>query len=158
MELQTAIAAAGAALQVIKGAIAARDDAKAQAALFEVQDRLLAISTTSLDLSDRNAALQALLHEAEREKRELKGRLEERGSYVLHEIRPGAFCYASKPAHEGLEPAHYLCQLCYDKGIKSVLRFTLKKSHLDCVETSSHSILLVPAAHNLGRRGVIGLP
>lgn len=156
MDIQTAIAAAGAGLQLIKGSIAARDDAKVQAALFDVQERLLAISTASLALVGDAARFQALLHEAQREKRELEAKLEERAAYTLHEIRPGAFCYAAKPEADGLQPHHYLCQLCYDKGIKSVLRARIDQSALVCIESSSHNIALV-ARQATGRRGTIGL-
>jgi hypothetical protein len=45
----------------------------------------------------------------------------ERESYALHEIRRGAFVYRRREGVGAPEPIHYLCQPCYDKGVKVVL-------------------------------------
>lgn len=51
----------------------------------------------------------------------LEKKAAERERYVLHEIRAGAFVYKLARGVSVSRPAHYLCQPCYDKGIKAVL-------------------------------------
>jgi hypothetical protein len=146
MEFQSALAGTMAALQLVKGAVAARDDAKVQAALIQVQDKLLDMSIASLGLTERVRSVQTALEEAKRENAELKAKLDERAMYALHEIEPGKFCYRSKPVGESPEPTHHLCQICFDKGIKSILQ--LESGHewmspnMHCLADPKHTLEL----------------
>lgn len=124
IEITAALTAARSLLQLASDALNARDDAKVRMALSELQSKLFDATSAALAMAEKASSLQSALSESEREKREVKATLEERGSYELHELEPGSFAYASKASAErpGV-PQHYLCQPCYDKGIKAVLRF-----------------------------------
>ena len=82
-----------------------------------------------------NAALLQLQQEhfeAGEKLRKLEETARERGNYSLVHIGRGQWVYRSNvaPQHPGAaevtpavtEPPHYLCQTCFDKGVKSVLQ------------------------------------
>ena len=142
LEISGALAGARATVEAIKLGIEARDDAKVKAALVDLQAKLVEAMSTALSLVEKNAALQAALSEAQREKADIQRKVEERASYTLHEIAPGTFVYASQPGSGGRqEPQHYLCQACYDKGTKSILRRidqTTMGASWTCVQNSAH--------------------
>jgi hypothetical protein len=150
--LTAAIATTKAAFDALSLAIKVRDEAKISAATHEMQERLRAMSDIAMSYVEKNAALvskNATLELASAENArahaDLVERLRERERYALHEVRPGAFVYTYKPGVDGEQkPAHYLCQNCYDKGIKSVLRHQPAKrsidARLDCSENPKHAI------------------
>lgn len=150
VEITAALTGARAAFELIKAAVAARDDAKLQAALADMGARLTDAILSALASAEKAAALQAALSAAEREKAEAHAKLLDRAQYTLHEIRPGAFVYRSQPVDGGSHPPqHYLCQPCYDGGVKAVLRhvdggdgFAHK---LECPHSASHTVWDTPA-------------
>ncbi len=120
-----------AARDIAKGLSAIRDQAlisERTSALLEqllkAQEGLLAHNTALLQIQQEH-------FEAREELRKLKEAASERGRYTLVELIPGNLAYrvnippqesgASQP--DGAEPLHYLCQPCFDKGIKSVLKY-----------------------------------
>lgn len=124
LEITTALSGTQSVLQLLQTAIQARDDARLRAALADLDVKLHALTVASLASAEKAAALEASLRAAERVQRELEVQLADRATYQLQEIRPGAFAYAPKPEHEGPQlPQHYVCQPCYDKGVKAVLRY-----------------------------------
>ena len=125
MELATALSSARAALDLLQIGLKARDDAKVQEATEALRARLLDVTDRAMLFQDRNAALMEA-NAVQRDRiRDLERQVEDRARYALHELRPGAFAYALSPAHAGVgNPAHYLCQPCYDKGVKSMLRYS----------------------------------
>ena len=151
-ELNAALTGARTALGLAKVAIDARDHAKIQEALVEANAKLIDAMSAALASAEKAAALESQLRSLEREKADIERQLRERIQYALHELVPGAFVYASKPGMEGNEmPQHYICQPCFDKGIKSVFRFVrsdveLLDSRWVCPEGSGHNI-------SLGRHG-----
>lgn len=123
IEISAALASAGQILGIAKAGLDARDDAKVKAALTELQMKLFEATSAALAMAEKSAALQTALSEAQREKAELERKAEDRAMYRLHKLGAGAFAYASQPALDGNgPPQHYLCQPCYDKGVKTVLR------------------------------------
>jgi hypothetical protein len=122
LELQLAIASCKAAFEVLKLGVDARDDAKIKDATFEIQQKLLDVSTASIDLAGRLSKSETTCRNLERENAELQAKIKEKASYVLYELKPGCFCYKFKPDTSSIEPQHYLCQSCFDKGTKSVLQ------------------------------------
>ena len=148
MELGTAIASARATFELLRLAVLARDDAKLQAATYEMNEKLRAMSETAMAYVEKNAALVSENAELKlsnavnlQAKADIERRLRDRENYVLHEIRTGAFVYAPKPGVQGHEtPAHYLCQNCYDKGVKSVLRLSDGSIRWVCAEVFAHAI------------------
>lgn len=143
LEISAAISAAKAAFDGLKTAVAARDDAKIQAALGDMGARLTEAVLSALDSAGRATALHSELEDVKRQRVELQSKLDERGRYVLHEIHRGGFVYSfAGPSDSGQGPAHYLCQNCYDKGVKSVLQLSFRGDKLVCREVRDHSITL----------------
>ncbi len=146
MELMAAMSALSTALGIAKTAVEARDEAKINVALAEINTKQLALSMAALHLAESLSACQAAKSELERENRDLVGKLEERQRYVLHELSPGRIAYRFSPLPDSLEPEHYLCQICYDKGVKSVLRlydrdeWTARHYACAAVEKGSHDL------------------
>mgnify|MGYP000184381863 CR=1 FL=1 len=123
IEIAAAFSGLKTAFELLKLGVAARDDGKIQAATLDMSARLLDAHQVALDMADRCGALQDRLHTAEAHARELERKADERRLYVLAPLGAGAFAYAAKDeSGPGYRGQHYLCQPCYDQGIKAVLR------------------------------------
>ena len=121
-EMLSSLSALKKTVDLLRIGVDARDDSKVKAALADFTEKYMPALTAAAGATERIAGLQAQLEEAKRELAKLRGELNERGRYVLHEVRPGAFCYRSQNDADDAAPMHFLCQLCFDSGIKSVLR------------------------------------
>lgn len=123
IDIASAISLTSGLLGAAKTAIAARDEAKAQQAIADVQMKLLDVSTAALSLIQTNISLTDEIRLLKDENKQLQMKASEREGYTLSEISSGVYAYKSKPSEEGTDPPlHYMCQPCYDKGVKSVLR------------------------------------
>jgi hypothetical protein len=96
--------------------------------------------TAALALSEKNRTLESDLAAAKRDYGQLKSQLDERASYLLKEVRPGAFAYALKDPGAAGQPAHYLCQACYDSGVKVVLQLSDNRLQLLCSNNTAHRV------------------
>ena len=107
--------------------------------------QVIKLQGTLISMQEREHMLLDGKRNAEQMAFELQARLEERERYELRELCPGVFAYAYKAGPGATEPLHYLCQPCFDKGVKQVLR------HLEdsagsgamswhCAENSAHVI------------------
>lgn len=149
IDIATAVSGVTALLGLAKGAIAARDDVKAQDAISEIQAKLLDITTAALTMSQANIsltdeirALKDSIHKFENKEREDSG-------YELTEVSPGSYAYKSTNSNQ---PAHHLCQPCRDAGVKTVLRFHHHKGSPSvreyrkwtCVADGKHSFTYYP--------------
>ncbi len=121
MEIGSAIASLSASLSLARAALETRDAIKINTAIADLNTKYTELSMAGLQLVEKLSALQTALGEAQHENAELKKQLNERSHYVLHELAPGRFVYRYIPNGEGSDPEHYLCQACYDQGVKSVL-------------------------------------
>lgn len=148
LDIASAISGATAMLGIAKGAIAARDDFKAQQALGDVQTKLLEITTAALALSQTNIALTDEIRLLKDEAHNSQMKARERERYLITELGTGTYAYKSQPAEEGTsEPLHYLCQPCYDKGVKTILRIqneggdaiSTPRKYMICSASQSHS-------------------
>lgn len=128
IEITAAISTFKAALGIAQVALAARDEAKVKEALQDMSERLFSLSQAALAMAEKNMALQASLAEVNAKHAQVEAKLAERGSYELAEASSGVFAYKSLDSSKA---PHYLCQPCYDKGIKTVLR---RLEHHDGVE------------------------
>lgn len=144
LDIASAVASANAMLTLAKGAIAARDEFKAQQSISDAQGKLLEITTAALSLSQTNIALTDEIRALKDAAHELEVKARDRQGYALAEVCPGAHAYKSQPGEEGADiPLHYLCQPCYDKGVKAVLRFHQQDGwgkEWACPEESKHVI------------------
>lgn len=141
--IPAAVGAIRASLEIARLAVNARDDAKVQTALIDANMKLLDLSTAALALSEKNNALLASLAALQREKDQIESKLEERAQYELCEVVAGSFVYARKAANGDVQPMPYLCQPCYDKGVKTILRAVDRHMFgpaFQCVENDAHTI------------------
>lgn len=123
MDLSTAYTAMSSAVDFVKTAIQARDEARINEALAEIQQKRVDLSMAAIELIEKSCALAIANSELANKVAELERKLNERTHYALFEVAPGRFVYRFVPDEGDSNPEHYVCQLCYDKGIKSVLRF-----------------------------------
>ncbi|AFC86349.1 hypothetical protein [Frateuria aurantia] len=118
------------AKDLISAAVDMRDAAKQSAELVKANDLLLKAQQSLLTYTGQLMELQGKYLDACEELRKLREAEADRGRYTLFEVSPGAFAYRAyatprlSTAGEPLppEPEHYVCQPCYDRGIKSVLQ------------------------------------
>ncbi len=110
-------------------AIGLNDSNKLSTAIAQMNKQLLEAQHSLFVLSGQAFALQQQLVQSEEQKRKLEASLEERDRYVLFEVGREQFVYRFKVEQEvaagpGIsQPAHYICQPCFDNGRKVVLRF-----------------------------------
>lgn len=128
MEIVTitaAIAGLKNSYDLVKAAIAARDDVKLAEARQAVNDRIIDVQNAALALQEKQSAarddiesLKESLRAANAKVAELEQMQAERGKYALHAISQGVHVYASKIDDAGAsatsEPQHYICQPCFD--------------------------------------------
>lgn len=123
LEITGAMSSAVTAFELIKAAVAARDDVKLQVAITDMTSRLLAANQAALEMAVANSALKAALDEAERQAEGLKAQLEDNACYELVELMKGVFGWRFVQSPEKpVQPAHHVCAPCRAHGIKSVLR------------------------------------
>lgn len=145
IDIAAAISSTTALLGIAKGAIAARDDAKAQQALTDVQLKLSEVTMAALSMSQANITLTDEIRLLKDQAHQAQMKARDREGYEISEVRPGAHAYKSKPSEEGAGvPLHYLCQPCYDKGVKAMLRTVegpMRKTWWLCPEEVSHKFV-----------------
>ena len=141
--ISSASAAITAAKELGKAMIGLRDFNQIAGKVSEINSMLLKAQESLLAHNAQLLQLQNDHFKTSQELRELKETLSERGRYSLFEISPGNFVYridvSPVSGHAGdpvsSEPKHYLCQACFDKGIKVVLQksyFFENLFHLEC--------------------------
>lgn len=145
------------AREIAKGLSATRDQSLINEKTSALLDQLLKAQE---GLLTHNAALLQLQGEnfkTSEELRELKETMRERGRYSLVSIGNGYFAYrvnitpqqsgASEPSTS--EPLHYVCQTCFDSGVKSVIQPRPKSILLECprckIPMHANCALMYPA-------------
>lgn len=127
MEIGAALTSAKTLYDAARAAMEARDDAKLKTAMVELQGKLYDATQAAITSISEAMALQNALRAATDELNEMKRKEADRERYTLTQL-PGEgkqFAFARKPSAEGDdEPPHYLCQGCYDRGLKFVLQGT----------------------------------
>lgn len=112
-------------------AMGVRDANQFATTLAQINDQLLKAQQSLFAVSGQAMEMQQQLAKLQEECRKLKAAAEERGRYALVEIGTGNFALQSKVDVGGMsdpiaaEPVHYVCQPCFDKGVKAVLGITL---------------------------------
>lgn len=125
--ITSAVSAINGAIDLGKGALSIRDEAKAMEIVRAMNEKLLDAQQRLFELGAAVNALQHENFEATQELRELKEALAERGRYSLVELSPGQFAYRVNPAPAlgGAsdptfpQPDHYICQKCFDGPTKA---------------------------------------
>lgn len=127
--ISAAATALGVAKDLGKAAIGVRDFNQMATTVAQMNEQLLKAQDALFGHMVDMSKLQQEHAEALDELRAIKKLLAERGRYALFEISEGVFVLRVKPGehigHDGnplpAEPDHYVCQRCFDKGIKSIL-------------------------------------
>ncbi|WP_285414630.1 hypothetical protein [Variovorax sp. efr-133-TYG-130] len=106
-------------------AVGIRDANKLALTVSEMNQKLLSAQHAVFGALNESMELQKRLLESEELNKQLQAKLSERGRYSLAEVCFGNFAYVSTPndSTPNPEPVHYVCQACFDKGQKSVLRY-----------------------------------
>lgn len=129
-----------AARDIAKGLAATRDQALINEKTAALMEQLLKAQEGLLAHNAALLQLQGEHFEACEKLRKLEEAARERGRYSLVDLGNRRFAYRVNvtPQESGAgepsstEPLHYICQPCFDKGVKSVLQNRLKAPGLEC--------------------------
>lgn len=127
--ITTAVGAISAAKELGKAAMGIRDFNEAAPVIAQLNDQLLKAQDALFRHNAELLALQQEQFETAKKLREMEEALAQRGRYSLFELSPGVFVYrvnvtpggSDVQNPSGTEPMHYVCQPCFDKGVKAVL-------------------------------------
>jgi hypothetical protein len=131
MSLDAAVTGLTAAYQVLRGAIAARDDALIQRAQYDLQEKLLTVSATALTQLQATHALEletqklrTELVQADARVQEKERELEKRTAYKMAQPAPGIWARIPVDATAGEpESTAYFCATCYADGKEVPLQY-----------------------------------
>lgn len=146
LELGGLISSATAFMNLAKGAIDARDDAKAKEAISGANAKLYELSMALLTSVEKSAALQTSNIDLNAKIAELEAKLKENASYKLTPLGKNGHAYVlvGDDGMQATDKPVYFCQHCRDKGIKCILRYSQsvqwEGAHWSCVENNSHVI------------------
>ncbi|WP_114240136.1 hypothetical protein [Dyella sp. C9] len=129
-QISIAVGALKTAKEIGQAALAFKNFNETAGAIAQINEQLLKAQDGLFAHNSQLMELQQKYFEATEELRKLKEALAQRGRYSLFEISDRVFVYRvdGSPQNRGTgapsspEPLHYLCQPCFDKGAKSVLR------------------------------------
>lgn len=154
IEITGALTAARTLAEMAKTAIEARDDAKAKAAVAELQGKLFDATSAALAANSEIASLQSTLREVEQAKRDLEAQIRDQEAYSLVEIRPGAYAYtrATVTPDRPNGSAPYYCQACYGTGLKSVLQYQAPRTGFNASWACAHDQHHVITVHGTALR------
>lgn len=153
-EIAGAFAGLNLAFNVLKGALAARDDSLIKSAQIDLQEKLLSASTTALSQVQSTHALEleaqqlrTQLLQAQARVQEVERELENRSAYKL--AQPAAGQWARLPVGEVAGPPDstaYFCATCYGDGKEVPLKYRQPGAGthalLICPKDSAHSLVL----------------
>jgi hypothetical protein len=112
------------AFDIAKGLKDIDDATRRNAAVIELQEKLLTAQSAQ-------AALLEQVGELEKEVARLKAWEADKKRYQLADIGNGVVALALKPAMSNGEPTHYLCANCAAKGQKSYLQPHMRGSYYE---------------------------
>jgi len=140
MDLISALTALKQTFDLIKTGFEIHDEVKIKKGISEFLDKYMSLQTSSLDMQQKNMQLLEDKKVVENKYKELEDKLNERDKYSLFEFTEGVFVYKSISDNQ---PKHFLCQNCFDKGVKSIFRSQsdpIWGKTLICAENSEHKI------------------
>ena len=103
------------AFDLAKGLKDIDDATRRNAAVIELQEKILAAHRAQLELAERARELEKQLASFEQWDTEKE-------KYELKEIYPETFAYVLKETARGTEPSHSICAACYQMRKKSILQ------------------------------------
>jgi Zn finger protein HypA/HybF involved in hydrogenase expression len=113
------------AFDIAKGLKDIDDATRRNAAVIELQEKILAAQSAQAALIEKVGAL-------EKEMARLEAWEAEKQRYQLTDIGDGTFAYALKQSMQRGEPPHYICTNCYEQSKKSILNhlYSPNEGHL----------------------------
>jgi hypothetical protein len=114
-EVLAGLSAFKSALDIAKGLKDLSDATARNAAVIELQEKILTAQAAQANLVER-------VRELEAEVASLKAWDADKERYELKEVAPGAVACLVKESMRGTEPAHWLCAQCYANGKKGFLQ------------------------------------
>ena len=132
-EVYAGLGALKTAFDIAKGLKDIDNATSRNAAVIELQEKILSAQTEQADLVER-------VRELKKEVADLKAWDADKARYQLKNIQPGVTVYALKEGMENGELPHYLCPTCYQRGQRSILQ----------KETLSVGKVVVQVCHECG--------
>lgn len=123
-EIMGGISGLKAAFDIAKGLKDIDDTTRRNAAVIELQEKILVAQQAQSALVERVGELEKQVASFEKWETEKK-------RYYLKEIYPSNFAYAINENARGAEPPHLICTTCYEGGKKSILQKS-SAVHLSC--------------------------
>jgi hypothetical protein len=112
------------AFDIAKGLKDIDDATRRNAAVIELQEKILAAQQSQSSLIET-------ARELEKEVVQLKAWEADKQRYELTALSTGIVAYALKPSMSNGEPAHYLCANCFASGKKSYLQQHIRGQYYD---------------------------
>ena len=121
-EVFAGIGALKTAFDIAKGLKDIDDTARRNAAVIELQEKILSAQSSQADLVERVRELQTQVAGFEKWDAEKK-------RYALTDFGGNSFAYSLKPEAANGEPSHRICPTCYEKRSKSILQFKFRSAN-----------------------------
>lgn len=126
-----------------------RDRQKAAAIQVDLTEKILGAQAQLAQVMASIVEKDATIHRLSERNRDLEAAQREKERYGLHKVgSTGVLAYALRPSTELLErkdePPHFVCQTCFDGGIKAVLQPHQGGRMLVCLVNQIHSIRIEP--------------
>lgn len=150
MEIVSAILQNLAVAQTMAGLlINERDAQKAAAIKVELTEKILGAQAQLAQVLATVIDKDATIHRLTERNRDLEAAQREKERYGLQKVgSTGVLAYALRPSAELLErkdePPHFVCQICFDSGKKSVLQPNIDRRWLSCGLDEAHHLRLEP--------------
>jgi Zn finger protein HypA/HybF involved in hydrogenase expression len=122
-DIRGALGALQSASNIIKTLAGLRSEGERSTKLIELQSQIVAAQASAIQANLAQSNLIDRVHQLEAQIAQMEAWSAEKQRYELKAISTGAFAYALKTDASGTEPAHYICQPCYEKGKKRILQF-----------------------------------
>lgn len=156
MDLVTAVGLMKTTYEAAKTAMQVRDEAKMNAALGEMAQRITDLQLAGFETSGKLVAQGEEVAALKGKLAELEAKAKLREQYQLVAVREGAFVYEYKAEEGDSTPPHYACQVCLDEGRRVVLVQSIGGTWLDCPHDPKHKVQAKPAPKLNMRRGQVG--
>jgi hypothetical protein len=118
-EVFAGIGALKTAFDIAKGLKDIDDAARRNAAVIELQEKILSAQEAQATLVERVRELESKVASLEQWEAEKK-------RYALTDFGGSSFAYLLKPEAANGEPSHRICPTCYEKRQKSILQYRFR--------------------------------
>lgn len=120
-EVFAGIGALKTAFDIAKGLKDIDDAARRNAAVIELQEKILYAQQSQSTLVER-------VHDLEKEVASFEQWEAEKKRYALTDFGASTFAYDLKPEAANGEPSHRICPSCYEKRQKSILQYKFRSA------------------------------